>query len=313
MAPQVTGQHFAGFDLGDARSLRQLANGIEYYSTVTRDLASRELRRLSQFQRGTAAFVVQKMERSPLFKELVMILLSAPRGVIDTSQLMEAGRILRDYAVAGSDTPSGAAYAEVAAAWEGRVQIGGPTIVRPEQKGKVEAVVQESEGGLERRKRETGSGENAQGDIVAGDASLSPPPNYSLIIANSTLQVDSEEAKKKKARALVAKGDRKRKEETAKRKVRQERERKAQQLLEAQRTKRAKRLAEHKKRESLAGNATPPPAPAASMLLPPPRRPFANAQDLDEQLARALQHEEEVRAATEDGSANEDVSLQILP
>jgi hypothetical protein len=178
MAPQVIGQHFAGFDLEDARSLRQLANGIEYYSTVTRDPVSRELRRLSQFQRDTVAFIVQKMERSPLFKELVMILLSASRGVIDTRQLMEAGRILRDYAVAGSDTPNGAAYAEVAAAWERRVPIGGPAIVRPEQRGNAEAVLQETEGALERRKRETGSGENAQGGVVAGDASLSTPPLF---------------------------------------------------------------------------------------------------------------------------------------
>lgn len=134
-------------------------------------------------------------------------------------------------------------------------------------------------------------------------------------MANCTLQVDSEEeAEKKKTRAWAAKVDRERKkEEAAKRKAEQERKNKADQLLEAQQTERAKRLAHRKKRESLEGSATPPPAPADSMPPPPPRRPSANAQDLDEQLARALQQEEEVRAAIEDGSANEDVNFQILP
>jgi hypothetical protein len=178
MAPQTIGQHFAGFDLEDVRSLRELATAIEYYSTGGRDETSHELQRLSQFQRDTIAFIVQKMERSPLFKELVMLLLNASRGVIDTVQLMEAGTILRDYAIVGSDTSNGAAYAEAAAAWERRVPLGGSIIARPEQRGNAEAVLQESEDALERRKRETGSGEKARGGVVAEDASLSIPPLF---------------------------------------------------------------------------------------------------------------------------------------
>jgi hypothetical protein len=113
---------FAGFDLENNKSSRDLATGLEYWLGGGRDDHGVELKKLTHLQQATIGMVAQRMANSPLLTQIITLFLRAPRlrGRNKSLELLAAGRDLRDYAIPGSEEPRAAAYQDTLTAWENR-------------------------------------------------------------------------------------------------------------------------------------------------------------------------------------------------
>jgi hypothetical protein len=71
---------FAGFDLENNVSVRELATGLDYWLAGDRDPSkSREMKTLSPCQQSTIAMIAQRMVHSSLLTEIVTPFLQASR------------------------------------------------------------------------------------------------------------------------------------------------------------------------------------------------------------------------------------------
>jgi hypothetical protein len=113
---------FAGFDLENNASLRELATGLDYWLTGGRNPSkSREMKALSPCQQSTIAMIAQRMAHSPLLTEIVTPFLHASH--IRGTQFLEAARDLAIYAVPQAEEPRAAAYQEALMAWKNRAHL----------------------------------------------------------------------------------------------------------------------------------------------------------------------------------------------
>jgi hypothetical protein len=101
---------FGGFDLEDATSLRQLSSALEYWVGGGRDHSDIHIKDLTTHQRSGVEMINQRMDHSPLLKEIITPFLSVPR--LEDHLLVTAGRDLIDFAVPGTYEPRSAAYVD---------------------------------------------------------------------------------------------------------------------------------------------------------------------------------------------------------
>jgi len=141
---------FAGFDLENNLSLRELAIALQYWLAGGRDrIKSREMRRLSRLQQSTVEMIAQRMAHSPLLTDIVTSFLQAPH--IGSTQLLSAARDLADYAVPQAEEPRTAAYQEALAAWENRLPLRLANSVLPNHEDHTQAAMAEALEALSRR------------------------------------------------------------------------------------------------------------------------------------------------------------------
>jgi hypothetical protein len=159
MALQGSGL-FGGFDLEDATYLRQLSSALDYWVSGGRDLSNVRIKDLTTHQRSGVEMINQRMEHSPLLKEIITPFLSVPR--LENSLLVTAGRDLIDFAVPGAYEPRSTAYAEVDTAWRNRKPLPMPLNINPHHPAVVQAAVREAEERNRRQKVARG------GDVVSG-------------------------------------------------------------------------------------------------------------------------------------------------
>ncbi|KAH7369654.1 hypothetical protein BKA65DRAFT_544385 [Rhexocercosporidium sp. MPI-PUGE-AT-0058] len=131
---------FAGFNLENTRSLRNLHWALEYWKKGGRAIHLGALSRLSKFQRSTVEMVIQRTERSPLLEDIIMTFLKLPR---ENSKALQAGGItLELYAVTAAYEPKTDAYKEAEEAWNNRQPLGLPNNVDPDHKAVIDGFLE---------------------------------------------------------------------------------------------------------------------------------------------------------------------------
>jgi hypothetical protein len=151
---------FGGFDLEDATSLCQLSSALDYWVSGGRDLNNDHIKDLTTHQRSGVEMIKQRMDHSPLLKEIITPFLSVPR--LEDSLLVTAGRDLIDFAVPGTYEPRSAVYIDAETAWCNRKPLPMPSNINPHHPTVVQAAVRESEERERRQKEAQG------GDVVNG-------------------------------------------------------------------------------------------------------------------------------------------------
>jgi hypothetical protein len=135
---------FGGFDLEDANSLRQLSSALDYWVGGGRDLSNFHLQNLTTHQRSGVEMINQRMEHSPLLKEIITPFFQTSR--LEDPLLITVGRDLIDFAVTDTYEPrSAAAYADVETAWRKRKPLAMPRNINPHHPTILQAALRESE------------------------------------------------------------------------------------------------------------------------------------------------------------------------
>jgi hypothetical protein len=149
---------FGGFDLKDANSLRQLSSALDYWVAGGRDLNHVHIKALTTHQRSGVEMINQRMDHSPLLKEIITRFLSVPR--LEDPLLVTAGRDLIDFAVPGTYEPRSADYADAETSWRNRKPPFMPSNINPHHPTVVQAALRESEERERRQKEAHGPGPN---------------------------------------------------------------------------------------------------------------------------------------------------------
>jgi hypothetical protein len=149
---------FGGFDLENATSLRQLSSALDYWVSGGRDLNNVHLKDLTTHQRSGVEMINQRMDNSPLLKEIITRFLSVSR--LEDPLLVTVGRDLIDFAVPGTYEPRSADYADAETSWRNRKPLFMPSNINPHHPTVVQAALRESEERERRRSEVQGAGPN---------------------------------------------------------------------------------------------------------------------------------------------------------
>jgi hypothetical protein len=117
MASSGTGL-FGGFDLKNPNSLRRLAIALEYRLADDRDRDNASLAFLSPLQQVSIDMTVQRIQHSPLLREIVTPFLNAPR--VGNSSLLAPARDLEAYVTPQTHEPNVPSYSRALEAWRNR-------------------------------------------------------------------------------------------------------------------------------------------------------------------------------------------------
>ncbi|KAL2063999.1 hypothetical protein VTL71DRAFT_4493 [Oculimacula yallundae] len=161
----------AGFNLMDTRSLRTLYDNLKYWLRGGRSSHKGKFGKLSKLQRSTIEMIAQRMEHSPLLKDIVMSFLKLHRG--DSTSLQLAARDMDTYAVTAAYEPKMGAYKEAEQAWKDRQPLSLPGNVAPDHETILAVILADIkiEKAAERARREAGY--MATGFVSTGNGTLS--------------------------------------------------------------------------------------------------------------------------------------------
>lgn len=158
MVLQATGL-FGGFDLEDAKSLRQLSSALDYWVSGGRDLSNIHIKDLTTHQRSRVEMINQRIDHSPLLNEIITPFLATSK--LEDALLITAGRDLIDFVVTDIYEPRSVAYVDAETAWRNRKPLPMPSNISPHHPTVVQAAVRESEERDRRRNEANGTGPNA--------------------------------------------------------------------------------------------------------------------------------------------------------